>query len=286
VRSGLIAINVAAVIFGSAALFGKLAVSPFWIVAARAAFAAVALGAIGLMLGHLGRRPPRGSRRALVASGAVLAVHWVSFFASVQLAGVAMATLTFAAFPLFTVVLETMRAGRRPTLVELGAGTAIIAAVAILVEVDAPGPRLFGALAGLTAAVTFAHFGVLTKGLTATMTPLAVSLAQNVTVVACVAPVLLIASPAPATASEWAWLAVLGVVTTALMHQLYFFALTRLSATACSGFVALEPVYAVAFAALLFGEPVTPWIVLSGSLILAASLVLLKRDEVPLAAAS
>jgi drug/metabolite transporter (DMT)-like permease len=71
---------------------------------------------------------------------------------------------------------------------------------------------------------------------------------------------------------------VLGVVTTALMHQLYLFALARLSATTCSGFVALEPVYAVVFAALLFGEPVTVWVALSGALIVGASLTLHKRD--------
>lgn len=278
-RAGLLAINVAAVIFGTAALFGKLAVSPFWIVAARAAFAAAALAALGVARNRLGPWPPPAARGALLSSGVVLAVHWLTFFASVQLAGVAIATLTFATFPLFTVVLEAARAGRRPTVLELGAAAAIVGAVAILVEVDSHGPKLSGAMAGLASAITFAFFGVVSKRLTSVMTPLVVSLLQNVTVVACLAPALLIAAPAPATTRDWFWLAVLGVVTTALMHQLYLFALTRLSATTCSGFVALEPVYAVAFAALLFGEPLTVRVVLSGALILGASLTLLKVEE-------
>jgi len=40
----LIAINLAAVIFGSSALFGKIPLSPLWIVGALAFFAAVVLG--------------------------------------------------------------------------------------------------------------------------------------------------------------------------------------------------------------------------------------------------
>ena len=44
---GLTAINIAAIIFGSAALYGKLNVSPFWIVAMRGIFAAITLLIIG-----------------------------------------------------------------------------------------------------------------------------------------------------------------------------------------------------------------------------------------------
>ena len=46
---GLIAINIAAVIFGSAALYGKLDVSPVWIVAMRGIFASGTLLSVGLV---------------------------------------------------------------------------------------------------------------------------------------------------------------------------------------------------------------------------------------------
>lgn len=53
--------------------------------------------------------------------------------------------------------------------------------------------------------------------------------------------------------------------------------------TTCSGFIALEPVYAIMFAALLFHEPIKPWIVVSIILIVGASLTLLKieRERLP-----
>lgn len=66
------------------------------------------------------------------------------------------------------------------------------------------------------------------------------------------------------------------------MFQLYLYALKRISATTCSGFIALEPVYAIIFAGLLFHEPITPLIVVSILLIVGASLALLKIEREPL----
>jgi drug/metabolite transporter (DMT)-like permease len=75
----------------------------------------------------------------------------------------------------------------------------------------------------------------------------------------------------------------LGVIGTALTHQLYLFALRRLPASVCGGFVTLEPVYAILFAALLFGEQVQPMVLVSAALIIGASLLLLRNS--PAAAA-
>ena len=74
-------------------------------------------------------------------------------------------------------------------------------------------------------------------------------------------------------------LALLGTVTTALMHQLYFYALGRLSASTCSGFVALEPVCAILFAGLLFHQVISVWTVVSTALILGASFTLFRMES-------
>lgn len=64
-----------------------------------------------------------------------------------------------------------------------------------------------------------------------------------------------------------------------MLLLLYLYALQRISASTCSGFIALEPVYAISFAALLFGDPVTPWIMVSMALIIGASLILLRIEQ-------
>ena len=278
-NSGLIAINLAAVIFGTAALYGKLDVAPLWIVTVRAVFAACSVAALGWARGGLGPRPTRRHLRDLIVTGVILAFHWLTFFVSVQKAGVAIATLTFAAFPLFTVVLQTIRARRRPRFLELGAGLAIVVAIALMVDLDDFGHQTTGTLAGLASALAFAYFSVGAKALTTKLKPMMVSLIQYVVVAVTLAPGLFFASPAPSTPREWFCILLLGVVTTTVMHQLYLFALTKLSATTCSGFVALEPVYAIVFAAIFFGESLTPWVAVSGALVIGSSLVLLRSER-------
>lgn len=276
---GLIAINFAAVIFGSAALYGKMDVSPFWIVILRAAFAAASLLTLGTYRQKL-ELLPRSLWPVTFSTSVILAVHWLTFFASVQMAGVAIATLTFAAFPMFTVLIEVLLQKRRPNFAEGIAGIAIIFAVGLLVDPNNSGEnKTLGIVAGLVSAITFAWFGIASKKLSKALSPLLISLYQNTLVAILLVPSLFFASMPPDQPQEWVFLALLGIVTTALMHQLYFYALQRLSASTCSGFVALEPVYAIIFASLFFHEKITYWVILSALLVVGASLALLRQES-------
>src|SRR5438034_7071797 len=83
--AALVALHVAVALFGFAGLFGKwLALSPVAIVLGRTAIAAAALGILRI---RAGERAPFDVR--LAANGIVLALHWVSFFAAIQVSTVA-----------------------------------------------------------------------------------------------------------------------------------------------------------------------------------------------------
>jgi drug/metabolite transporter (DMT)-like permease len=274
---GLIAINIAAIIFGSAALYGKLNVSPFWIVSMRGMFAAIALVIIGIARKEIVK--PGKNTGSLLFTGTILSFHWLTFFYSVQLAGVSIATLTFAAFPLFTLIFEALKNKKHLHFTEIIAGLIIIIAVALLVRTDDSSENIItGTICGLASAMLFALFGIISKNLTSRLPALTVSFIQNITVCVVLLPFLPFSTPIPNEPVEWLLLIVLGIVTTALMHQLYFYALKRLSASTCSGFVALEPVYAILFAALFFNERLTILVAISGVLILLASFLLFSRS--------
>lgn len=277
--AGLAAINAAAVIFGSSALFGKLDVSPVWIVAGRAAFAATTLAMLALIR-RVSLRVDSGDATRIAVAGVLLALHWVTFFKAVQDSGVAVATLTFAAFPLFTVLFESIMRRRVPDIFELASGLTIVFAVSLLVGPGLPATAMAeqGAVAGLLSAGLFAGFSIVSQRLGQKQSAIALSIYQNVTVVL----FLLVALPFGARlpqGADWAAIAVLGVFATALMHQLYFFSLKRLPAAVCAGFVALEPVYAITFAAILFSEPIGRIALMSGVLIFGATLAILFRSK-------
>ncbi len=279
---GLVAINIAAIIFGSAALFGKMDISPFWIVALRSGFAALTL----YIVAKIKKEPAitfltpaeKHLTKNVLMSGIILAFHWLTFFTAVLWGGVALATLTFAAFPLFTILIETLTQRRRPHPIEIGAGIAIICAVAILIDLKQEA-TINGGLMGLLSAISFSLFGLASQKMNRVLSPVKISFMQNAVVFIFLTPFLYTEQKIPQLPYEWLLLILLGVVTTALMHQLYFYALRRLSASTCSGFVALEPVYAILFAALFFGDPLYWNVCLSAILIIGSSYVLLKYEH-------
>jgi drug/metabolite transporter (DMT)-like permease len=277
---GILAINIAAVIFGTADLYGKLAISPFWIVATRAGFGALALAGWEAYRSEL-KVPATLPWGTLALSNFFLAVHWLTFFISVQHAGVAVATLTFATFPLVTVVIEALGQRRRLTRTEVLVGIVIVFAVALLIEPIDGGGTVIGAGAGLVSSLAYGFFWRVSRKLKPALSPAMMSRLQNAGVLALLAPTLIFAQSPPGQVIDWVALVALGVFNTAVMLLLYLYALKRISPATCSGFIALEPVYAIVFAALLFGEPITPWIVVSIVLIIGASMTLLRIEQQP-----
>src|SRR6185369_8354531 len=113
----LASLHLAVALFGVAGLFGAwLALPPTAIVLGRTTIAAATLALVAAAT-HTWSRPTAG----LALNGAVLAVHWVAFFAAIQVAGVAVGLIGFASFPLWTLILERVtgqrRAGRRDAVV-------------------------------------------------------------------------------------------------------------------------------------------------------------------------
>lgn len=72
--------------------------------------------------------------------------------------------------------------------------------------------------------------------------------------------------------TSWLWLALLGIFCTGLSHYLFVSSLTRLNARTAGLVIALEPVYAIAFAWLLFAQEPSARTMLGALLILTASI--------------
>ncbi len=277
--NALIAVNLAAVIFGSSALYGKLDISPFWIVAMRAMFASFTLSIVAMIRREKMPRLNFADFSILFFTGVLLLCHWVTFFHSVQISGIAVATLTFATFPLFTVMSESIKSKKIPHFWEILATLIIVVAVSLLIDFKELDLRQAeGVAAGLASALTFSIFGVVSKKLTQKFSSISVSIVQNIIVGLCLMPFLFFIEKEPHTLPQWGALVMLGVINTAVMHQLYLYALKRLSAAICSGFVALEPVYAILFAAVFFNEPVRVTVVVSIVLIFGSSILLLRHE--------
>ena len=301
--SALAAAHGAAVLFGLTGILGALIrFDAVAITAGRAGFAATAL----LVLALTQRRPllqGLGPRRAgiVLASGFLLAVHWITFFMAVKVGGVAVATLGFASFPAFIALLDVMLFRERIGPAE-GTMLALVTLGLVLVtpSFDVGDQGTVGLLWGLASGLSFAGLAICNRRGNRGMDAIQVAFWQNLVVALLVLPLLGLGLAPPQIAHSqapsswvtgaaaidlvsWFWLAVLGVLCTGLAHTLFVKSLESLDARSAGMIIALEPVYAIACAWWLFGEEPSGRMLVGASLIILAT-VLLAMGHTPSAA--
>ena len=291
--SALAAAHGVAVLFGLTGILGALIrFDAVAITAGRAGFAATAL----LVLALAQRRPllqGLGPRRAgiVLASGFLLAVHWITFFMAVKVGGVAVATLGFASFPAFIALLDVVLFRERIGRAE-GTMLALVTLGLVLVtpSFDVGDQGTVGLLWGLASGLSFAGLAICNRRGNRGMDAIQVAFWQNLVVALLVLPLLglglassLVTRAAAIDWTSWFWLAVLGVLCTGLAHTLFVKSLEALDARSAGMIIALEPVYAIACAWWLFGEEPSGRMLVGASLIILAT-VLLAMGHKPSAA--
>ena len=267
-------VNIAVLFFGLAGLFARWIALPALAIAfGRVLFSSVALGLFRL----IGKRSFRVSGRdlgRLAAAGAVLALHWWAFLASIQRSTVAVGTLTFAAFPLFVTLLEPAVFHQRPSKKSVAAALVILLGVIVTVPAFSLENRMFlGVLTGLLSALAYAVLTVMNKGFAEKYDGALTAFYEQASAAVLLLPLVLKTGSFRPTIPDLGLLLILGVVTTALAHALFISGLKTLPARTAGLFSALETVYGVLFALLLLGEVPSLREVLGCLLILGAVLV-------------
>ena len=254
-RRGLLALHTAVLLVSTSSLFGKwIGVNPIVMVFGRLVFAVPVLGWAVL------RRPksyslPSGRTRTLIlVNGAILAVHWVSFFHSVQISTVAVAVLGYSAAPVFAVLLEPVWFRERLSLVGLGAAGLIAGGSALIVEHWSLGDTILqGMFWGLIAGLLFAVMQLINRGLLPRLG--SVRLAFHVDTVAFIVliPIVPFAWEWPST-GDIGLMAIQGALFTVISHTLFIYALHSIQAQVVAMVGMLEAIYAILLAAWLLGE--------------------------------
>ncbi|MCF6783310.1 DMT family transporter [Stutzerimonas stutzeri] len=273
-RNALLAIHFGALMFGLSGVFGKLAESaPLTITFGRALFAVLALLLAAHFLRSSGARPNWRQRGGLLLGGLLLGGHWFTFFIAVKVTGVGIATLGFASFPAFTLLLEGLLFRERTRPIEF-AMVGLVCAGLLLVTPDfsLASDNTLGLLYGVLSGLLFALLSLLNRAVTRGIDPVQAALWQNAAIMLGLLPFAWSALPALPTA-DWLWLALLGVFCTGLAHSLFVASLKVLKARTTSVIFALEPVYGILFAWWLFNEQPTLGMAAGGALIILATVI-------------
>jgi len=280
-RKALLQIHFCVLLWGVTAILGKLISLPalplvWW----RMLIVVAALMLVPRVWRGLRALSPRLAL-AYAGVGALVALHWLTFYGAIKLANASVAATCIAMAPAFTAIVEPWVARRPFQWRELAFGLAVLPGVA-LVAGGVPAGMRAGVAVGAASAFLVALFGSFNKRLVDHADPLtvtAVELGAGTLVLTALAPLLPVVLPILGPA-DWVvpglhdsvLLLALALACTLLPFALALVALRQLSAYTVQLITNLEPVYAIVLAALLLGEQreLTPLFYLGVAIILGA----------------
>ncbi|OWY23986.1 EamA/RhaT family transporter [Sphingobacteriales bacterium UPWRP_1] len=244
-------------LFGFTAILGKLiSLSAMELVGYRMPLAAIGMGLLVIVTGRSFKLPAAAFWQIL-GVGAVVALHWITFYGAIKVSNVAVTLGCFASVTLFTALLEPLIERRRIWKIEILLGL-VVAVGLYLMSRFAFDYRLGIALA-LVSAFLGSLFGVLNRQLTHRYDFMLISLYEMM------AGAVLVNGYIWATGgyaqpflhisgADWLWLLLLSWVCTTYAFVGIVYLLRHLSAYTVALAINLEPVYGILFAWFIFGE--------------------------------
>lgn len=273
----LFAIHLVAFLFGATGIFGAVIHADAWVITwGRAFFAVLTLVTLSrLFTARIQRHDHHEASwknhwRAFVLSSVMLAIHWVTFFHSVKLGGVAVATLGFASFPAFITLIEAFIFREKVLRAEwLRLCLVSIGLVCITPSFQWANQGTEGLFWGVLSGAAFGVLAVMNRRTLSQVNAFQVAGIQNAFVFLLLLPWVIPVVP-HVSSSDWWLIAGLGIFCTGLAHWLFVSSLRQLPARTAGLVVASEPLYAILFAWLLFSQVPTGRIWLGATIMMIA----------------
>lgn len=274
----ILQIHLSVFLFGFAGLFGKwITLDAISIVWGRVLFATITFGFFFVIKKVNVFKFPLKTLVLFGFLGALLAFHWWSFFLAIQKSNVALGLLSFASFPVFTIILEPIffKNSISPKILFLvllsSTGLYII-----LPEWNWQSEYSRGVFWGIMSGLSFAILTLFNQKiqnnqlLPTKHKSIVLSFFQDFFALIILTPFIGF-SFVQWELSTWVLILLLGLIFTALAHFLYINGLKNEKATTASLASNLEPVYGILLAYFLLDEQIELKTLLGGFLIVAAA---------------
>ncbi|MCG9697496.1 DMT family transporter [Shewanella sp. Isolate11] len=279
-RSGLIELHIAVLLFGGTALFSKLIpLSALDITLLRCCVAAVILALLVKATGSKLRLNSQRDYFVALGLGVIVSLHWVTYFASMQLSSVAIGMIAFFTYPVMTVLVEPLFTGSRIQRTDLLCGVMVLVGVSLLIpEATLGNDVTLGIVVGILSAMLFTARNLLHKRYFTEYSGAQAMLYQTAVTVLVLLPWQQ-AEIDSIDSHVWWLIILLGVVFTAAPHALFTSALRQLSAKTVSLVSCLQPLYGALLALILLGEQLALKTVIGGSLVVITAIYETQRSH-------
>lgn len=256
-------IHLCVLLWGFTAILGKLITLPALPLVWWRMLIVVAVLALVPKVWRGIRAMPLRTRLAYAGIGALVALHWLTFYGAIKLSNASVAATCIAFATPMTALVEPLLTRQRFQPRDLLLGLASLPGIWLVVG-GVPVGMHAGIVAGVVSALLVALFGTLNKRMVDGGDPLTVTALElgagtlTLTLLAPLMPLLVPAFAGPLllvpSAIDAFWLVLLALACTLFPFALCLVALRHLSAFTAQLSVNLEPIYAIVLAAVLFSE--------------------------------
>lgn len=269
---GLVSLHAGLLLFGGTAIFSQtLQLNALDLTTWRCIIAAT------LLLGWLklrGKRICFDSQKhwlGIIGLSILMGLHWVTYFHSMQVAGVTVGILSLFTYPVITVLLEPLFEKTRLKARDLFAALLVVSGIVMMTPSLSPeNPIALGVFWGILSALLFALRNIIQRKYFSGYSPMLTMGWQTLFVFLMLLP---FASDAVVSLeqNQWWQLLLLGTVFTAAPHTLLANSLRYLKAASISLISCLQPVYGAGLAFILLAEIPEVTTFIGGFLIISAA---------------
>jgi drug/metabolite transporter (DMT)-like permease len=203
---------------------------------------------------------PIKTKLQLLGVGAIIAMHWVCFYASIKLANISIALVCFSSTSLFSSILEPLAKKYKIQVQEIWIGLLSLVGILFIFHFDTKFRT--GIVVGLFSSLFAAIFSIINKRITNHVDVNTIQTYEMTGGVLFLLPFVIILSAMShfnpilitPTPMDWVWILVLAILCTVISNHLMLSALKHISAFTLNVTLNLEPVYGIILAFILFKE--------------------------------
>lgn len=265
----LLQLHAAVFLFGISGLFAKFIVqSSIIIVLGRVFFSSIFL-LIGIYISKESLKlKNKKDLLGIFFMGAVLAIHWCTFFQGIKLSTVAIGLLTFSTFPIFVTFMEPFFFHEKLRKKDIClAFMTFIGILFVIPDFQVENKMTMGAIFGIISSFSYAVLSLLNRKYVKKYKGVIIAFYEQVISFIILLPFFFIIKPV-ISEKELLLLLLLGTVFTGIAHTLFISSLKNVKTQTAGIISSLEPLYGIVFSIFLLNEFPSIKEIIGGTIIL------------------
>ncbi|KAA1243989.1 EamA family transporter [Aquimarina sp. RZ0] len=212
-------------------------------------------------------------RVTILMGGVLMGLHWITYFYALKLSNVAIGMLSLFTYPVITSFLEPLLLKTKFEKMHLVLGGLVLLGIYFLVpDFSFENTYAKAVVFGVFSALCYALRNLLMKTKVNNYHGSVLMWYQLVIVSLILIPIIFILDSSEMR-TQWPWVLILALITTAIGHTLFLFSLKRFSTTTASIISSIQPVYGIIIGIIFLAE-IPLWTTIIGGLLILTSVVI------------